>query len=151
MAQPKPYEWHSPSENASESMPCGGGDVGMNVWVERGDLLFYLTRSGSFDENNTLLKHGRFRISLSPGLDMRYFQQILHLNDGYVEVTDGLISVKIWADVYKPVVHVDVESMREKVVVAATYEKGFARRAFFARPTLKRRMPSVSSAGERCT
>ncbi len=122
MAQPKPYEWHSPSENASESMPCGGGDVGMNVWVERGDLLFYLTRSGSFDENNTLLKHGRFRISLSPGLDMRYFQQILHLNDGYVEVTDGLISVKIWADVYKPVVHVDVESMREKVVVAATYE-----------------------------
>ena len=121
-AQPKDYQWLSPSKNASESMPCGGGDVGMNVWVEQGDVLFYLSRSGSFDENNTLLKHGRIRLSVSPGLDMHYFQQILHLNEGYVEVTDGLISIRLWADVYKPVVHIDVESMREKVVVAATYE-----------------------------
>ena len=122
VAQPKDYVWDSPSRNASESMPCGGGDVGMNVWVERGDLLFYLTRSGSFDENNTLLKHGRFRISLSPALDMEHFRQILHLNEGYVEVTDGRISVRLWADVFKPVVHVNVESKREKVVVAANYE-----------------------------
>ena len=122
VAQPKDYVWDSPSRNASESMPCGGGDVGMNVWVERGDLLFYLTRSGSFDENNTLLKHGRFRISLSPALDMEHFRQILHLNEGYVEVTDGRISVRLWADVFKPVVHVNVESKREKVVVASNYE-----------------------------
>ena len=121
-SQPKDYEWHTPSKDASESMPCGGGDVGMNVWVEGGDILFYLSRSGSFDENNTLLKQGRFRISLSPGIDTRYFQQILHLNEGYVEVTDGLISIQIWADVAKPVVHVDIESLREKLNVAMTYE-----------------------------
>ena len=122
MAQPKDYVWRTPSQNSSESMPCGGGDVGMNVWVEHGDVLFYLSRSGSFDENNTLLKQGRFRISLSPGLDMDHFRQILHLSEGYVEITDGRASIQLWADVEKPVVHVDVMSPGVKQVVAATYE-----------------------------
>ena len=121
-AQPSDYEWRSPSKNSSESMPCGSGDVGMNVWVENGDVLFYLSRSGCFDENNTLLKLGRFRISLSPGLDMGSFRQILHLAEGYVEVTDGQTSVQLWADVNKPVVHVSVSGGKRKLVVAATYE-----------------------------
>ncbi|MDE5571054.1 MAG: hypothetical protein K2I86_03230 [Prevotella sp.] len=38
-AQPQDYEWTSPSKNSSESMPCGGGDVGMNVWVQNGAVL----------------------------------------------------------------------------------------------------------------
>ena len=122
VAQPKDYVWNTPSRNSSESMPCGGGDVGMNVWVEQGDVLFYLSRSGSFDENNTLLKQGRFRISLSPGLDMVHFRQILHLNEGYVEITDGHASIQLWADVEKPVVHVDIISPGVRQVVAATYE-----------------------------
>jgi hypothetical protein len=121
-AQPADYVWTSPSQNSSESMPCGGGDVGMNVWVENGDVLFYLSRSGCFDENNSLLKLGRFRISLSPGLDMKSFRQILHLNEGYVEVTDGHISVRLWADVSKPVVHVSMSSKKEKLTIGATYE-----------------------------
>ncbi len=121
-AQPKDYEWNTPSQNASESMPCGGGDIGMNVWVEQGDILFYVCRSGSFDENNTLLKAGRFRISLSPGLNMEHFRQILHLQEGYVELADGVTSVQLWADVEKPVVHVDVTSGQEKQSMAATYE-----------------------------
>lgn len=52
--------WNTSSRNSSESMPCGGGDIGMNVWVEEGDVLFYLSRSGTFDENNCLLKQGVF-------------------------------------------------------------------------------------------
>jgi len=120
--QPKDYEWNTPSKNSSESMPCGGGDVGMNVWMEDGDILFYLSRSGSFDENNTLLKAGRFRISLSPNMDMNYFRQILHLNEGYVELTDGVISIQFWADVEKPVVHVDMTTKREALNIAVTYE-----------------------------
>ncbi len=103
-------------------MPCGGGDVGMNVWMENGDVLFYLSRSGSFDENNSLLKAGRFRISLSPNIDTNSFRQILHLNEGYLELTDGIISIQLWADVEKPVVHVDMESKGEKLNVAVTYE-----------------------------
>ena len=58
--------WNSPGNNSSESMPCGGGDIGLNVWVEKGDLLFYISRSGTFDENNTMLKLGRIRIRFSP-------------------------------------------------------------------------------------
>ena len=119
---PQDYEWTTPSRNSSESMPCGGGDVGLNVWVEQGDILFYVARSGSFDENNTLLKQGRVRISLSPGLDMKSFRQVLHTADGYVEVTDGKISVQLWVDIEKPVVHVDFSSRHEKLSIAATYE-----------------------------
>ncbi len=40
--------WHSQSKNSSESMPCGGGDIGLNVWVEHGTLYFYLSKSGTF-------------------------------------------------------------------------------------------------------
>ena len=122
VAQPDNYEWHTQSQNSSESMPCGGGDIGMNVWVEQGDVLFYVARSGSFDENNTLLKAGRFRLSLSPGLDMQHFRQTLHLNEGYVEVSDGQLSIQLWADVWKPVVHVDVSSPNIKQSIAVTYE-----------------------------
>ena len=94
----------------------------MNVWVEQGDVLFYVARSGSFDENNTLLKAGRFRLSLSPGLNMEHFRQTLHLEEGYVEVSDGQLSIQLWADVWKPVVHVDVSSPRIKQSMAVTYE-----------------------------
>lgn len=121
-SQPADFTWTTPSKNSSESMPCGGGSIGMNVWVENGDILFYLSRSGAFDENNTLLKQGRVRIKLFPALDCgEGFRQTLHLNDGYVEITDGKKTVEIWADVFKPVVHVDVKA-NKAVTMEATYE-----------------------------
>ena len=55
--QPANLVWNTQSRNASESMPCGGGDIGMNVWVENDDVLFYLSRV-VFDENNCLLNAG---------------------------------------------------------------------------------------------
>lgn len=103
-------------------MPCGGGDIGMNVWVEDGDVLFYLSRSGCFDENNTLLKLGRFRVHLSKPFSLSSFRQQLVLNDGYVQVTDGQKWVQIWADVNKPVVHVEVSIEKERTDVDVTYE-----------------------------
>lgn len=121
-AQPDTYEWTVESRNSSESMPCGGGDVGMNVWVEQGDVLFYLSRSGCFDENNTLLKLGRFRIHLSKPLNMQSFRQQLVLKDGYCVVTDGQTRIELWADVNKPVVHIDVTRKAEKADVEVTYE-----------------------------
>ena len=91
-------------------MPCGGGDIGMNIWVEEGDILFYLSRSGTFDENNCQLKQGRFRIRLfpSPFKDAKDFRQELKLKDGYVEVSAGDTQIQLWADVYHPVVHVEI-------------------------------------------
>ena len=102
--------WNTHSRNSSESMPFGGGDIGMNIWVEEGDILFYLSRSGTFDENNCQLKQGRFRIRLfpSPFKDAKDFRQELKLKDGYVEVSAGGTQIQLWADVYHPVVHVEI-------------------------------------------
>src|SRR5258708_28692988 len=75
--------WNTPSMNSAASMPCGGGDIGLNVWVEKGDLLIYLSRSGTFDENNAFLKLGRVRLRLTPNpLEGTNFRQELILRDG---------------------------------------------------------------------
>jgi hypothetical protein len=118
--------WNSQSKNSSESMPCGGGDIGMNVWVEGGDLLIYVARSGSFNEDNALMKAGRIRIKLYPNpFNGKVFKQELHLQQGYVtvEAEDAGIkaTAKIWADVYNPVVHIDISS-NKKINAKATYE-----------------------------
>jgi hypothetical protein len=118
--------WTTQSQNASESMPCGGGDIGMNVWVEKGELLIYVARSGNFDENNALFKTGRLRIKLFPNVfEGNVFKQELHLQEGYVTVegeSNGIkASVKIWADVFNPVAHIDISS-NKKIAVEAAYE-----------------------------
>ncbi|MDO4819650.1 MAG: DUF5703 domain-containing protein, partial [Prevotella sp.] len=77
---PADYVWTSQSRNSSESMPCGGCDVGMNVWVENGDVLFYISRSGFFDENNTLLKAGRMRLHIDGNPFAEDFSQRLCLD-----------------------------------------------------------------------
>src|ERR1700749_4628756 len=77
--------WTSQSNNPSESMPCGGGDIGLNVWVEKGELFFYIARSGTFDENNAMLKLGRVKIKLSPNpFDDGDFKQQLTLQNGTI-------------------------------------------------------------------
>lgn len=68
-------------------MPCGGGDFCLNIWVEKGDLI-YIAPSGNFDENNALLKSGRLRVHFSPNIfDGNNFKQELHLQQGYLTVT----------------------------------------------------------------
>jgi len=121
-SQPEDYSWTSQSRNSSESMPCGGGSIGMNVWVENNDILFYVSRAGSFDENNTMLKQGRFRIHFND-LDGKGgdFRQTLHLNEGYMTINIGDKSVLIWADVFKPVIHVE-GTFKTKSEVSVSYE-----------------------------
>lgn len=115
--------WTSPSRNAGESMPCGAGDIGLNIWVEGADLLFYVTRSGAFDETNSYLKLGRVRLTLSPSpfTTDAPFMQRLNLIDGEMLVTCGGVTVTVWADVDAPVVHVAVASDRP-VALTATWE-----------------------------
>jgi hypothetical protein len=118
--------WTSQSKNASESMPCGGGDIGLNVWVENGEVLIYAARSGSFNEDNALMKAGRIRIKLFPNpFDGKVFKQELHLQEGYVTIdgeNNGVRStVKIWADVFSPVAHFDISS-NKKISVEVVYE-----------------------------
>ena len=110
---PDDYVWTSPSRNSAGSMPCGGHDVGMNVWVEDGDVMFYVARSGMFDENNPLLKAGRFRLRLGSdpfrGGDGT-FSQTLKLSDGAVYVKGRDAEVRLWADVYTSAVYMEVTS-----------------------------------------
>src|SRR5215203_6921490 len=105
--------WTSQSKNASESMPCGGGDIGLNVWVENNELLIYVARSGSFDETNALLKMGRIRVRLSPNpFEGDIFRQQLLLRDGQVSIAaaNGKLktNIKVWVDVFSPTVHVNI-------------------------------------------
>ncbi len=107
-------------------MPCGGGSVGLNVWVEQGDILFYMARGGAFDENNALLKLGRIRVKLSPNpLAGKDFSQKLNLKDGSIYIQgqhNGIkANVHLWVDVFNPVIHVSVKS-NENIHVSVGYE-----------------------------
>jgi hypothetical protein len=107
--------WTSQSKNSGESMPCGGGDIGLNVWVEKGEMLFYIARSGTFDENNAMLKLGRVRVKLSPNpFDGNDFKQQLTLQNGAVLINgkNGQLNtqIKLWVDVYRPVIHLNIKS-----------------------------------------
>ncbi|UEG52830.1 DUF5703 domain-containing protein [Mucilaginibacter daejeonensis] len=118
--------WNSQSQNSSESMPCGGGDIGLNVWVENGDLLFYLSKSGTFDENNAFLKLGRVRVKLMPNpFEGKGFKQQLSLRTGSVTIQGSHAGVnaniKVWVDVHAPVIHVDMNA-NKPVKMQATYE-----------------------------
>ena len=115
---PQDVVWTTPSRNSSESMPCGGHDIGMNVWVEDGDVLFYIQQSGWFDENNTLLKAGRWRLHLEGdpfgGAD---FRQRLCLDDGAVYISGGDTEIRIWVDVEEPVVYVALSKQQPEPAV----------------------------------
>jgi hypothetical protein len=125
--------WDSQSKNAMESMPCGGHDIGLNVWVENGDVLFYMQRSGSLAETNEYLKLGRIRLQLDPNPFISpdgQFRQELKLRQGYVEIsgksaegTDRPLeaTVCIWAETSRPVIHMEVKANRP-IQAKAAYE-----------------------------
>jgi len=121
---PEDYVWTTPSVNSAGSMPCGGHDVGLNVWVEQGDLLFYASKSGFFDENNTLLKAGRWRLRMSSqpfdNADDS-FRQRLCLDDGAVYVSGKDVTVRLWADVSSSNVFMEISS-KTKISAVLSYE-----------------------------
>ncbi len=115
--------WDSQSKNSAESMPLGGGDIGLNVWVENNDLLFYISKSGTFDENNTMLKLGRVRLKLSPNPFINQsFKQELDLQNGNINITAGNhTKINLWVDVFNPVIHVEIDS-KTPVLAEAHFE-----------------------------
>ena len=126
-AQPEDYTWEVAGSNSSESMPCGGGDIGLNVWTEDDDIVMYVCRSGSFDENNTLLKAGRLRLHVdekNTGEDVRThrkYSQTLHLSDGTMILSCPTHAITLWVDVWKPVIHVEVDA-KKAIQAQMTYE-----------------------------
>ena len=98
--------WQTQSKNSAGSMPVGGYDCGANVWVEGDDILLYVDRSGSFDENNQMLKLGRFRVHVSPSPFSKVFRQTLLLEKGSILIEgDDHFRCEIWF-------HTDAPMMR---------------------------------------
>jgi hypothetical protein len=108
-------------------MPVGGCDMGLNIWVEDGDVLFYAQKSGCFSENNEYFKLGRVRIKLNPNpfTQDAEFRQELKLKEGYVEISASnknvQANVSVWVETKRSVAHVDVEAS-QAVSVEAQYE-----------------------------
>lgn len=125
----EPYEltWTSPSLHSSQSMPCGGGDIGLNVWVEQGDILIYMAKSDALDEAGLQPKLGRIRIQLSPNPFTNHteFSQVLNLREGCIEIMGenyGLRSkILIWVDAKRPVINIDIAG-NHKTDIAVNYE-----------------------------
>ncbi len=108
--------WNSPSTNSQGSMPLGNGDIGVNVWTENGrDLVFYLGKTDAWDENGSLLKLGKVRVSLPEGTFAAAgpFKQEFRLQDGTIQIDTGqgnaATTVTLWIDPNNPVVQVDVQ------------------------------------------
>ena len=75
--------WNTQSLDSSESMPLGGHDAGCNVWVKDNELCIYMSQSGTFDENGTMLKLGRMRLWLEEKEKLSVnFKQELELEKG---------------------------------------------------------------------
>jgi len=112
--------WTTPSTNSAGSMPLGNGDISVNAWAEKdGDLLLYIGKCDSWDENHRLLKLGRLRLRLSPNpfADGKPFRQTLHADRGEIEIAagepGGELRVRLWVDANLPVVRIETESDRE--------------------------------------
>lgn len=101
--------WHRQSVDSGDSMPVGGFDTGANVWVENGEVMMYLDRSGSFDENNQMLKLGRLRFCFDPCPFSACFEQRLNLNTGDVTILgDNGFSMRIWFHTDSPMARIDL-------------------------------------------
>jgi hypothetical protein len=111
--------WTTPSADASGSMPLGNGDLAANVWVEPGgDVLILLAKSDAWDENASLLKLGRLRLSLSPSPLQAgaSFRQTLRLQTAEIVVSIGdeptPTTIHLHADANDPVLRIAIDSPR---------------------------------------
>lgn len=107
--------WNTQSEDSCGSMPLGGHDAGCNVWVHENQLCFYLSQSGAFDENGTMLKLGRLRIWPEEQEKMQLnFRQELEPERGQIRVEAGSDGEKLsflaWMDVTNANLHILFET-----------------------------------------
>ncbi len=116
--------WNTPGKDHNDSMPLGNGDIGLNAWVEEnGDLLFYISKTDSWDDNGRLLKVGKVRITLDPNprRASAVFSQTLFLQEGLMRVQFGsgrsASNITLWVDANRPIIHMEIAAPRP---VAAT-------------------------------
>ena len=118
--------WTNRSNSSSNSMPLSGGNLGLNVWVEKDDVCFLIGSPNCMDEKGMQVKLGLVRIRLSPAAFDHDFKQELCLAQSEIVITGktaagATVKVILWCGIKEPVVHVETTS-GEPVEVTATYE-----------------------------
>lgn len=107
---PASIAWHQLGSNENDSMPLGNGNIAANAWTEKnGDLVLLLAKADAWAETGNILKLGRVRIKLSPGIftDSIGFTQTLQLQNGSLQIKRGNNTISVWIDANHPVVHVE--------------------------------------------
>ena len=130
--------WDSQSADARGSMPIGGGNIGLNVWVEKDELLIYFGSPDSWSYRgagyNTQMqtKLGRLRLKFTPVVWVKEFRQELDLASNSIELsgktTDGhAVKLRVWIDAMQPVVHIEGQADSPlEAAVAVEYPSGLA-------------------------
>ncbi len=115
--------WDTKSQSSEESMPLGGGGLGLNIWVEDNDLLIYYQLSGTFDEHNGFPKLGRLRISFAGKLmgNAIDFRQILNTQEASVTIKGKDFQILVWVHIHQPVFHIEMQSS-QKSKILVSYE-----------------------------
>src|SRR6478752_5690285 len=96
--------WTSPSTDSKDSMPLVGGILGLNVWVEDGDLLFLIGSPNGMDENGMQVKLGRIRLHVGQGIFATDFRQELALTRSEIVVSGrtsagAAVAIILWCAV----------------------------------------------------
>ncbi|HEY0271906.1 MAG TPA: DUF5703 domain-containing protein [Chitinophaga sp.] len=132
-AQLAPFNvsWSAPGPTASQSMPTGNGDIGLNVWAEPdGDVCFLVGKTDAWgaaapgEKNNwikdggVLMKLGKVRVSVTPNplATGAAFRQVLQLHNSEIQISEGDVRLRIWVDANHPVVRVETKSPRPVTV-----------------------------------
>ena len=130
--------WNSQSADARGSMPIGGGNIALNVWVEKDELLIYFGSPDSWSYRgagfNTQMqtKLGRLRLKFSPVAWAKEFRQELDVATNSIvlsgKTTDGqAIKLRVWIDAMQPVVHIEGQSDSPlETAVSIEYPTGLA-------------------------
>lgn len=112
--------WGKPGKDYHDALPLGNGDIGISAWTEQdGDLLFYLSKTDSYDENNRLLKLGRVRIHITPNpfAGTENYIESLDIEKGIMEIkadhSAQKTSLRLWVDANNPVVHVNISGSKK--------------------------------------
>jgi hypothetical protein len=123
----RPYNvrWTGAGARGLDSMPAGGGNIGLNAWTQDGDVLCYIGSPDSLTEGRLtdslygekphgemLTKLARMRIRLTPHEADAAVTQELELETNTVRVDfarsgGGRVTLRLRADVHQPVVHVE--------------------------------------------
>ncbi|MCK6580956.1 MAG: DUF5703 domain-containing protein [Anaerolineae bacterium] len=105
--------WTTFGQTDRSSMPIGNGEVGVNLWVQRGEINFYFARTDARTETDRSVKLGKVRLSFPSEMSIfdQPFRQTLVLRDGRIDLDFGTDAfsrahLEVFVDSEQPVIYV---------------------------------------------